>query len=111
MPNLLKANTESSEHMLNFIISFSEILKTSVDYFMHSFDSEKVEIINQIFSELYFSDEGLKYVAKQGFSALLARSNPMIAPLGAAQYLFSELENIYPILKASVNSLNSFNQM
>lgn len=81
---IIRANTESSQKMLEYIISFSDLIKNTALYFEYALDSEKREITNQIFSELYFSDLGLKYKAKQGFDTLFARNNPEIAPYGAA---------------------------
>lgn len=81
----LKANAESSQKILEYVISFSELIKNASVYFEHALDSEKREIVNQIFSELYYTNGELKYIAKQGFSALFCRNDEAIAPYGAAQ--------------------------
>jgi site-specific DNA recombinase len=81
---IIQANTESSQKMLEYIISFSELIRNASLYFEYALDTEKREIVNQIFSELYFSDKGIEYKAKQGFDTLFARNNLEVAPYGAA---------------------------
>ncbi len=67
--------TESAFEMLKYVITFSELVKNGSLYYEFALDSEKREIIKQVFSELVFEGKNLvKYTAKEGFDALLDRS-------------------------------------
>lgn len=79
----IQANSESSKAMLDYIITFSELVKNASLYFKYALDSEKHELITQIFSELSINDGELKYKAKEGFSALLARSDDNFPSFGS----------------------------
>lgn len=70
----IKAHEESAREMLDYTITFSELVKNAALYYKHALDSEKREIVTQVFSELSFMDGNLvKYTAKEGFGALLER--------------------------------------
>ena len=61
--------------MLRYVITFSELVKNATLYYEHALDSEKREIITQVFSELVFNKRKLvKYKAKDGFEAILNRN-------------------------------------
>ena len=63
----------SSKAMLEYIISFSELVKNASAYFEHALDSEKRDIVLQVFSELYIENGELEYVATDAYNALLGR--------------------------------------
>ena len=70
----IKNCAESVQEMLNYVIAFSELVKTVPAYYKFALDTEKQEIVNQVFTELVFDDRMLvKYTAKEGFEALLSR--------------------------------------
>ena len=71
----IKIYAESAQEMLHYVITFSELVKNASMYYEFALDSEKQEIVSQVFSELVFSDRKLvKYKAKEGFEALLSRN-------------------------------------
>ncbi len=74
---------ESAHDMLNYVLQFSELAKNSLFYFDNALDTEKRDLICSIFSELYFSHDGIKYNAKEGFSALLLRPDSDISYSGS----------------------------
>ncbi len=63
----------STKAMLEYVISFSELTKHTAAYFTHGLDTEKRDIVIQVFSELYITNGELKYVANEAFEALLRR--------------------------------------
>ena len=63
----------STKAMLEYVISFSELTKHTAAYFTHGLDTEKRDIVMQVFSELYITNGELKYVANEAFEALLKR--------------------------------------
>ncbi len=81
--NKINANSESTKAMLDYVITFSELVKNAVSYFKHALDSEKHELVCQIFSELSFRDGKLNYIAKDGYNVLLRRHNVKFAPSGS----------------------------
>ena len=80
----IKTSAESSRSMLDYLITFSELIKGASAYFQFALDNEKREIANKIFSELYFLNGELKFKAKQGFNALFCRLDHSTDPIGAA---------------------------
>ena len=62
-----------AKEMLNYILTFSELMQNAVLYFTYALDTEKQEIISQIFTELLFANREMKYQANEGFSELLSR--------------------------------------
>jgi hypothetical protein len=71
----IKAYDESAQEILRYVITFSELVKNAVLYYEFALDSEKQELVSQIFSELVFSNGKLvKYKAKEGFEALLSKN-------------------------------------
>ncbi len=80
----IKAYADSAEDMLNYVISFSELMKNASLYYEYALDTEKQEIVMNVFSELTFAEgELVNYKAKEGFEALLNRGNTLVAPSGA----------------------------
>ena len=70
----MRAQTESAEAILDYVISFSELVKNAALYYKHALDTEKQEIAANMFSELVFDGRKLvNYKAKEGFEALLNR--------------------------------------
>jgi len=67
--------SESVKEMIDYIVTFSELAKSASVYYRLALDSEKQELATSMFSELVFDGRVLvKYSAKDGFDALLARS-------------------------------------
>lgn len=66
---------ESAPEMLQYVITFSELVKNASEYFKYALDSERREIVSQIFYEIVIKDKDVEnYRAKDGFEALLGRS-------------------------------------
>ncbi len=63
----------STKAMLEYVISFSELAKHVAAYFEHALDTEKRDIVMQVFTELYIENEELKYHATEAYEALLKR--------------------------------------
>lgn len=64
---------ESEHEMLKYVITFSELVKMASEYYKHALDSEKREIVAQVFSELILFDLSFQFIPKDGFSALFLR--------------------------------------
>lgn len=94
--------SESAAEMLKYVITFSELVKNTGQFFSHALDSEKREVITTVFSKLIFLNRNLKKpLVNKGFDSLLDRS----WSTGAPDALFSELYNIYPMVKISINKI------
>tara|TARA_Y100000310_G_C20234399_1_gene601748 strand:- start:7 stop:276 length:270 start_codon:yes stop_codon:yes gene_type:complete len=66
------AYNQSEREMLNYVLTFSELVKEASTLYKLANDSEKRRITSLIFSELTISDGRLeKYNAKQPFDILL----------------------------------------
>lgn len=98
----IRANAESTEAMLNYVITFSRLVKIATTYFEESMDSEKHNLVVEAFSELQIFNGELKYKAKEGFEALLRRFNAPFEVTGDPDYVFLELPTIYSTIKKSV---------
>ena len=80
----MRAQAESAEAILDYVISFSELVKNAALYYKHALDTEKQEVAMNVFSELVFDGRKLvSYKAKEGFEALLNRQNTHIGSSGA----------------------------
>lgn len=67
--------------MLNYVITFSELVKNAALYYKHALDTEKQEIVMNVFSELNLSGKTLDFKAKNGFQSLESRlNNRFVAP-------------------------------
>jgi site-specific DNA recombinase len=95
----ITARGVSAREMLDFTISFSELVKNASVYFDHALDSEKRELTTEVFSELVFKNRTLvKYEAKDGFGALLERKRATGSPVT----LISELCGMYRAVRLSM---------
>ena len=83
--------SESAEKMFDYILTFSELIKNSVYYFDNALDTEKHEIVSQIFIELFIDGEKIKYSAKPGFDELLSRESHSIELRGSLCWIRLEL--------------------
>ena len=79
----MSAYSESTQTMLDFVISFSELAKYASIYYPYALDTEKQGLVVQTFSELYIESGELKYKAKEGYDALLERHSAKTELLGA----------------------------
>ena len=91
--------------MLDYVIAFSELVKNASEYYTYGLDTEKRELVVQVFSELYIDNGELKYVAKYGYDALLRRFDTQYSNSGAPYYVFLELDTIYNLIKSSAPAL------
>lgn len=97
----LDAHGEGAREMLQYVITFSELVKNACLYYKHALDTEKREIASQVFYELCFKNGFLaNYNAKEGFCTLLKRHN---LKSGSAVYLFYELPAIFGQVKLSMD--------
>ena len=79
----IRARAESAEAILNYVISFSELVKNGALYYKHALDTEKQEVAMNVFSELVFDGRKLvNYKAKEGFEALLNRKIDLVGSSG-----------------------------
>ncbi len=70
----IRAYSESAKDMLRFVMTFSALAKEASIHYKLALDSEKRDLVMQVFSELTFVDGRLvNYRAKDGFDALLRR--------------------------------------
>ena len=99
----MEAYDESEREMLDYVLTFSELLKNAKIYYKNALDTEKREIVTQLFSELIFVDKKLSnYRVKEEFSIVLKHLN---VPVGGVDYLFSELHDIYCQLKKATEKM------
>ena len=60
--------------MLQYVVTFSELVKNACLYYKHALDTEKRKMVTQVFTELAFDSRNLAfYKAKSGFDTLLKR--------------------------------------
>ena len=79
----MRAQAESAEAILDYVISFSELVKNAYLYYKHALDTEKQELAANVFSELVIYNKKLRsYKAKEGFEALLNRPNMLVGSSG-----------------------------
>ena len=97
---IIKANTESSQVMLDFVITFSNLLKGATEYFELSLDNEKRALLIAVFSELKLINGELKYVVKEGYNGLFQAKCASNGDSGDPQFLFSNLEQVYLAVKS-----------
>ena len=68
------SHKEAAGEMLKFIITFSELVKRASTYYKYALDTEKKEIVTQVFTELTIDNKKLaNYKAKEGFDVLFKR--------------------------------------
>ena len=98
--------SRTSEHeMLRYVLIFSELIKRTHLYYKNALDSEKQQIVNCVFSELIIYDRELTNIkAKEGYEALFKRHQDQC---GSADYLFSELPDIFISIGNSVKALRN----
>ena len=64
----------TEQKMVQYIVTFSELVKRAKAYYKNALDSEKQKIATEVFSELYLYNGKLaSYKAKEGYEALLKR--------------------------------------
>jgi site-specific DNA recombinase len=101
----IAARGASAREMLDFTIAFSELVRNASLYFEHAIESEKRELVTEVFSELVFKGRRLvKYDAKEGFAALLKRKRQTGSPIT----LFPKLAKTYQFVQLSAQSLERF---
>ncbi len=108
MEDKMNAFTETTRSMLDFIISFSELVKHASFYYENALDTEKRSLVMQVFSELYIEHGKLKYTANEGYSELLKRHDAFIPVSCGQDYVVLELEDIYAKIKKSRPLLQKF---
>lgn len=70
----IAARGQSAREILDYTLKFSELVKNAGQYFKYGLDTEKRDLVVEIFSELVYKEGTLvKYGAKDGFGALLGR--------------------------------------
>lgn len=83
----------SERNMLQYVLTFSELIKRAHLYYQNALDLEKQQIVNCVFSELTIYNRELTNIkAKEGYEALFKRHN---VRFGSAEYVFSELPDIW----------------
>lgn len=98
----ITARGASAKVMLDVAIRLSELARNAGAYFERALDSEKREIVTEIFLELAFKDRKLvKYEGKGGYGALLRRNRATGSPVA----LILELCDMYPRVRLSMERL------
>lgn len=97
----------STKAMLEYVISFSELAKHIAFYFSEGLDTEKRDIVLQMFTELYIENGELKYIATEAYNALLMRYDVSNTLSCGEDYVVLELERIYNLVKNKKPILNS----
>ncbi len=85
----------SAKAMLEYVISFSELARHVSAYFDHALDTEKRDIVMQVFTELYIENGELKYKANEAYNALLQRYEASYTSSCGEDYVILEVVQIY----------------
>lgn len=94
----LSAFTESEKEMLDFVLSFSELIKGASALYKHALDSEKRRLTHLVFSELVLVDGKVAdFTAKEEFEPLFKRRGVQD---GSPSWVFSEARTIVPLLRS-----------
>jgi site-specific DNA recombinase len=93
----------SMQAVMEDIQKLSELVKTGSAYYSEAKSPEKEDIMKIIFSELYVSDNTLRYKCKNGFRALENRSLLVCDPTA----WLSELLTLGELIKISLDELRS----
>lgn len=101
----IEANTESTEAMYEYVITFSRLVKERTAYFQYGLDSDKRNIAELMFAELLVFKRNIICEAKEGYGALLGRLDANYENCGGPLYLFSKLAQIYMEIKLSAPKL------
>lgn len=90
----LNAHVETAEDLVNFVTTFTELIKNTSLYWKYALDTEKNEIMKIIFSELLISSENKNFVANKGFDIVLRRVPYNIENFSALNVSISELLSV-----------------
>ncbi|MDR3413260.1 MAG: recombinase family protein [Formivibrio sp.] len=93
----------SMQAVMEDVLKLSELLEKGSDYYSNAKSPEKELVIKTIFSELYISENTLRYKCKNGFKALENRKLLVCIPTD----WLSELLRLGPLLKISLDELRS----
>ena len=96
----------STKAMLEYVISYSELIKHIAFYFGEGLDTEKRDIVIQAFSELFIENGELKYVATEAYQALLERFDASKTQSCSEDYVILEVERIYHLALKATPMLN-----
>jgi DNA invertase Pin-like site-specific DNA recombinase len=99
-----QSTTSSILETVQGVIELSELLKNLMIYDFSAKPTEKDEIIRYIFSELYFSENSLRYKCKNGFEALEQR----LASSCALKEWIYELPYHSSLIKSSIHELREY---
>jgi site-specific DNA recombinase len=102
----INSNSISAKKMLNYVISFSDLVKQTSTYFPFALGTEKKDLVVETFSELSLENGFLKYRAKEAYNSLLKRFDIQNDQLGWPNYLFSELRQIFRTVKNGIRTGN-----
>ncbi len=64
---------EAEGEMLKYVLTFSELVKMASQYYKHALDTEKRDILIDVFTELVFADGEFHFKPKDGYLALFDR--------------------------------------
>lgn len=78
---------EAAHDMLQYILTFSELVKMASQYYEHALDTEKRELVTQVFSELVFYGGQYQFSPKDGFLALFSRHEQIKKTDGVSVFL------------------------
>jgi site-specific DNA recombinase len=85
----LKVLELKEKEMVEYILTFSELVKMGAEYYKYALDTERLNIISKVFSELIICDKKLKdFEAKDGFQALFSRHKQTKKHQQADDFLF-----------------------
>jgi hypothetical protein len=99
--------------MLQYVLSFSELVKQAGKYYRLAVDSEKRELVMLAFSELSFSDGAFRIVPQKAFADVFFRCRDtkntqnfdLSASSGSELVWFSELHTTYRLVRESYPKL------
>lgn len=101
----IKEFSISTKAMLEYVISFSELVKHTAFYFGYGLDTEKRDIVLQVFTELYIENGELKYTAAEAYNALLMRYDASNTLSCGEDYVVLEVGRIYHLALKAIPAL------
>lgn len=106
---------EAESDMLQFVLTFSELVKAAGQRYRDALDSDKYEITTTVFSELNFGNGIFEFTAHDGFSAVFSRASttkntqPGLSAFSGSvlRQVFERLPNLYQRSWSSNNKLRA----
>jgi site-specific DNA recombinase len=112
----MNAYKEAEHEMLDFVLTFSDLISKTEEYFTLALDSEKRALLTLAITELIFLNGKFTFSPKDGFQALFSRFNEVDDALFTKNrltcgllFLNTELRKTYAAAQVSAKALTALN--